>query len=56
MAKKKKLKFRIDIIALIAIFILIIVFCAYMMNTSVIEVVESECGTEVITHENNYEY
>ena len=54
MAKKKKIRFRIDIVALISILLLIIVFCAYMMNTPITKVIEQERDTVVITHDNNY--
>ncbi len=52
---KKKLKYRIDLVALAALFILIVIFCAYMMNTSVTDVVREERGESVITHDYTYD-
>lgn len=51
----KKLKYRIDLVALAALFILIVAFCAYMMNTSVTDVVSEERGESVITHDYTYD-
>lgn len=53
---KKKIKYRFDIILLISLFVLLVIFSAYMMNTSVFDVLEEQRGTEVITHDNEYEY
>ena len=56
MAKKKKSRFRFDILLIVSLLILIIVFCAYVMNTPVIEVLENERNDEIITHDNNYQF
>ena len=53
---KKRIKFRYDILILISLFILLIVFSAYMMNTPIFDVLEDQRGVEVITHDNEYEY
>lgn len=51
----KKLKYRIDLVALAALFILIVTFCAYMMNTSITDVVSEERGESIITHDYTYD-
>ena len=53
---KKKIRYRLDIILLVSLFVLLVVFSAYMMNTSVFDVLEEERGAEIITHDNEYEY
>lgn len=52
---KKKLSYRIDILALAAVFILLVTFLAYMMNTSVVDVLKDERNTEIITHDYTYD-
>ena len=59
MAKKKnkrKLEYRIDLVALAALFVLIVTFCAYMMNTSITDVISEERGESVITHDYTYDH
>ncbi len=51
---KKKLSYRIDILALAAIFIFLVTFLAYMMNTSVVDVLKDERKAEIITHDYTY--
>ena len=56
MAKKKKSRFRFDILLIVSLLILIVVFCAYVLNTPVIDILENERDTQVVTHDNNYEF
>lgn len=51
----KKRKFRIDLVALAALFVLVVTFCAYMINTSVTDVISKERGESVITHDYTYD-
>ncbi len=53
---KNRIKFRYDILILISLFILLVIFSAYMMNTPIFDVLEDQRGVEVITHDNEYEY
>lgn len=53
--EKKKGKYRIDLVALVAVFVFIVTFCAYMMNTSVTDVLGKERGETVITHDYTYD-
>lgn len=49
--KKRRRGLRIDIIALVSILILLITFFAYMLNTTLEDVLEKERGSSVIiTH------
>mgnify|MGYP006974692594 CR=1 FL=1 len=54
--EKNRIKFRYDILILISLFILLVIFSAYMMNTPIFDVLEDQRGVEVITHDNEYEY
>ena len=56
MAKKKKSRFRFDILLIVSLLILIVVFCAYVLNTPVIDILENERDTQVVTHDNDYEF
>lgn len=53
--EKKKLKYRIDLLALVSIFVFIVGFCAYMMNTTITDVVSHEIGESVVTHDYTFE-
>lgn len=53
---KNRIKFRYDILILVSLFILLVIFSAYMMNTPIFDVLEDQRGVEVITHDNEYEY
>lgn len=55
MAKKKKIKFRLDLAILLSLLILIVVFLAYMVSTDVPELLESENSTAVVTHDKQYD-
>ncbi|WP_295210566.1 hypothetical protein [Ruminococcus sp.] len=52
---KKKKGFRIDLVLIVSFFVLLISFCAYMMNTTLEDVVKEETGKPVITHDYTYE-
>ena len=54
MAKKKN-RFRFEILLIVAFLILILFFCAYVINTPVVDILENERNAEIVTHENNYE-
>lgn len=54
-SSNKKIKYRIDLVGLAALFVLIVTFCAYMMNTSITDVVSEERGESVITHDYTYD-
>jgi hypothetical protein len=51
---EKKYRFRLGLVIVISFIILAVSFCAYMMNTTLEEVVESETGSSVITHDNTF--
>lgn len=57
MAEKKKKRrrgLRVDIIALVSVLILLVTFFAYMLNTTLEDVLERERGSGVIiTHTDN---
>lgn len=53
--KKDKFRFRIDVIIFLAIFILVVTFCAYMMNTGLEKTLERERGESIVTHDYKYE-
>ncbi|MGN0595318.1 MAG: hypothetical protein ACI4I6_09175 [Hominimerdicola sp.] len=53
--KKNKSRFRFDIVIACSLFVLLVSFCAYMLNTSLEEVLEKESGQQVITHNYNTE-
>ncbi|MBQ9375844.1 MAG: hypothetical protein IJU04_05880 [Ruminococcus sp.] len=53
--EKNKRRYRIDLVALAALFVFIITFCAYMMNTSFTDVLGKERGESVITHDYTFE-
>lgn len=52
---KKRFRYRIDIIAIIALFVLTVTFCAYMMNTGLEETLKNERGAEIVTHDYTFE-
>ena len=49
--KKKKNSYRLDIVLIVSFFVMLISFCAYMMNTTL----ENETGSSVVTHDYTYE-
>lgn len=51
MKEKKKKRFRLDIALLIGLLAMLISFGAYMVNTSLEEVLEKEYGAPVVTHD-----
>ena len=53
--KKKKNSYRLDIVLIVSFFVMLISFCAYMMNTTLEEVLENETGSSVVTHDYTYE-
>lgn len=56
MAKKKKKKgrYRFDIVLVVSIFILIVSFCAYMTNTTLEEVLEIKYQGGIVVHQEKY--
>ncbi|MBR1422487.1 MAG: hypothetical protein IJ571_03485 [Ruminococcus sp.] len=52
---EKKYRFRLGLVLLISFVILAVSFCAYMMNTTLEEVLESETGSSVITHDTTFD-
>ncbi len=53
--QKKKKGFRIDIVLIAGLFVLLISFCAYMMNTTLEDVLKDEYGSSIVTHDYTYE-
>ena len=53
--KKKKNSYRLDIVLIVSFFVMLISFCAYMMNTTLEEVLENETRISVDTHDYTYE-
>ena len=49
--KKKKNGYRLDIVLIVSFFVMLISFCAYMMNTTLEEVLENETGSSVVTQQ-----
>lgn len=52
---RKKNRFRIDIALILGFFVLLISFCAYMINTQLEQVLQEEYGAPVVTHDYTYE-
>jgi len=52
---KKKNRFRLDIALILGFFVMLVSFCAYMLNTSLEDVLEEEYGTSIVTHDYTYE-
>ena len=50
--KKDKNRFRVDIIVIASFFVLLVSFCAYMINTELDDVLKNEFGNSVVTHDN----
>ena len=50
-----KNSYRLDIVLIVSFFVMLISFCAYMMNTTLEEVLENETGSSVVTHDYTYE-
>ncbi|ADU22368.1 hypothetical protein [Ruminococcus albus] len=55
MKEKKKRRFRLDIAILIGLLAMFISYGAYMVNTSLEEVLEKEYGAPVVTHDSSSE-
>lgn len=53
--KLRKFRYRIDILLIISVFIIVVTFCAYMMNTELEETLEKERGAEIVTHDYTYD-
>ncbi len=53
--KEEKNGYRLDIVLIVSFFVMLISFCAYMMNTTLEEVLENETGSSVVTHDYTYE-
>ncbi len=53
--KTGKFRYRIDILLIVSVFIVLITFCAYMMNTGLEETLEKERGAEIVTHDYTYD-
>lgn len=53
--KEKKKRFRLDIALIIAFFILLASFSAYMINTTLEDVLTEEYGAPIVTHDYTYE-
>lgn len=53
--EKKTAKFRLDIVLIVSFFVLLISFCAYMINTSLEEVLNNEYDSSIVTHDYTYE-
>ena len=50
--KKDKNRFRVDIIVIVSFFVLLVSFCAYMINTELDDVLKNDFGNSVVTHDN----
>lgn len=50
MPKQKRMKFRLGLLVIISIIAMLIAFSAYMMSTTLEEVLYDERGVQVITH------
>ncbi len=53
--EKKRTRFRIDIIAIVAVVIFVLTFCAYMINTRLEDVLAQQRGGEIVTHDYTFE-
>ncbi len=53
--EKRKGRFRLDIALIISFFILLISFSAYMINTTLEDVLKEESDTPIVTHDYTYE-
>lgn len=53
--KKKKNGYRLDIVLIVSFFVMLISFCAYMINTTLEGVLENETGSSVVTHDYTYD-
>ena len=53
--REKKKRFRLDIALIIAFFILLASFSAYMINTTLEDVLTEEYGAPIVTHDYTYE-
>ena len=47
--------FMLSVVLIVSFFVMLISFCAYMMNTTLEEVLENETGSSVVTHDYTYE-
>lgn len=53
--KKTNGKFRIDIILIVSFFVLLVSFCAYMIETDLNDVLNDEYGSSIVTHDYTYD-
>lgn len=53
--EKKRLRYRLDVLIIISVFILLITFCAYMINTDLEDTLKAERGQEIVTHDYTFE-
>lgn len=53
--EKKKSRFRMDIVFILAFFILLISVSFYMINTDLDSVLEEEYGAPIVTHDYDYD-
>lgn len=51
--KQKRMRFRLGLLILLSIIAMLIAFCAYMMSTSLEEVLYDERGVQVVTHDDS---
>ncbi len=51
--KQKRMRFRLGLLILLSIIAMLIAFCAYMMSTSLEEVLYDERGVQVVTHDDD---
>ncbi len=51
----KKYRYRFDILLILSAAILLITFCAYMINTRLEDTLYRKRGVEVVTHDYTYE-
>jgi len=55
MTKQKRMKYRFGLLLVISVIALLVAFGAYMMSTTLEEVLYDERGTQVITHTDDSE-
>ena len=50
MLKQKRMKYRLGLLIAVSFIALLLAFCAYMMSTTLEEVLYDERGVQVVTH------
>ena len=50
MPKQKRMKYRLGLLIAVSFIALLLAFCAYMMSTTLEEVLYDERGVQVVTH------